>query len=74
MFRRDDVVSAIVEQIEEYGVYLSCENERILVLIVDISLSPVRDIKKIYAIGQKVRVRILEHIHQKSIYKGSFLI
>jgi ribosomal protein S1 len=64
-------IRARVERVEEFGVFLSDSDVRILVLIIDISDSPITDLVRAFRIGEEVDVRILKYVSETGIYKGS---
>jgi|JI10StandDraft_1071094.scaffolds.fasta_scaffold2294038_2 predicted RNA-binding protein with RPS1 domain len=66
-------LTARVVRIEPYGLYLAHEDATILVLIVDVSESPIRDLREAYQSGAEVRVRVLRYIEEYGIYKGAII-
>jgi ribosomal protein S1 len=74
MFQNDEIVVGKIYQVEEYGVYLSCGEENFLVLIVDVSRERVRDLHALFSVGDTVKVRVLENIPAKRIYKASMIL
>jgi predicted RNA-binding protein with RPS1 domain len=65
------VVVARVERTEAYGVYLSFEGEKVIVLIPDVSDRPILDLKAEFEPGQMVAVKIVGFVEGEGLYKGT---
>jgi predicted RNA-binding protein with RPS1 domain len=65
------VVVARVDRTEAYGVYLSFEEKKVIVLIPDVSDSPILDLKAMFEPGQMVVVKILGFVEEEGLYKGT---
>ena len=66
-----DRVEGVITQVEPYGLYLTHDGEVVLVLAPDVSLQRPLDLPTTYAAGDRLMVRILRYISEKSIYKGT---
>jgi ribosomal protein S1 len=64
-------ISAIVDHCEPYGVYLSSAGLKILVLIPDVSWTPIRDLKEVYKPGDIVDIILLSNIESQGYWRGS---
>ena len=77
MTSRGDIVgktlTARVVRIEQYGLYLVYEDATILVLIVNVSESPIRDLREAYQSGEEVSVRVLGYVEAYGMYKGTMI-
>jgi len=66
-------ISATVDHCEAYGVYLCSAGLKILVLISDVSWTPIRDLKEVYKPGDIVDVVLLNNIESKGLWRGSII-
>lgn len=66
-----DVVGAVVERIEGYGIYLRHGKEAILVLVPELAWTPTPQPAKEFAVGDELQVRILRHVPEEGRYIGS---
>ncbi|MCM8541266.1 MAG: hypothetical protein NE328_13410 [Lentisphaeraceae bacterium] len=66
-------VIATVDKVEVYGLYLVKDSETILVLIPDVSLERISDLKALFKEGDTVKVKVLEYIEGKNLFKGSLI-
>jgi ribosomal protein S1 len=66
-----DLIEADVTRVEVYGVYLKFRDEEIVVLIPDVSHERVSDLRSRYTVGDRIRVRILEYVPERSLFKAS---
>jgi len=66
-------LTARVVRIEPHGLYLAYEDATILVLIVDVSENPIRDLREAFQSGEEVNVRVLRYIQEYGMYKGSMI-
>lgn len=66
-----DRVEGIITRVEPYGLYLTHDGEVVLVLAPDVSPKRPLDLPSVYAVGDRLVVRILRYITEKSIYKGT---
>ena len=73
MFLENDFVLGRVNKVEEYGIYLDCNNHDILVLIVDVSSERICELRAKFALGKEIKVRILAYVPEKKIYKGTMI-
>lgn len=66
-------LSGIVEAVEAYGIYLSTDKGRVIVLITDLRKEPVAHPDELFAVGDSVQVRLIRFITEKNLYKGSLV-
>ena len=64
-------IYAIVERVEEYGLFLYQEDKKIFVDILYIEEKSIR-LKDVYYLGRRVEVYIYHFLPEKKLYLGSF--
>jgi ribosomal protein S1 len=65
------IVEAEVTRVEAYGVYLRFHDAEIIVLIFDVSNERIADLKARYRAGERVRVKILEYVPDRQLFKAT---
>jgi ribosomal protein S1 len=67
-----EIIPAVVDQVEQYGIFLSYKNERIFIQIPDIDwVRKIPDPREFTQIGEQFNVKIIAFNEQKQIYSGS---
>ncbi len=66
-------VKGKIDCVEEYGIYLSFDGGRIIVLIPDASSERIKCLKSTFSVGQELDVFLIKYIEEKKIYKGSLV-
>ena len=69
-----DAVTATVQRVERFGVFLEHEGEQILVLVPELSWQPLPDPAQRFAVGDQVQVRILRHVPEHRQFIGSIRV
>lgn len=64
-------VTATVERVEAFGVFLSHQGETILVLVTELAWQPIADPSQQFKPGDSVQVRVLNYIPEEGLYVGS---
>jgi ribosomal protein S1 len=69
--RTGEVIEAEVTRVEAHGVYLQFHDCEIVVLIPDVSYDRIPDLQARYKPRDRVRVRILEYVSQRNLFKAT---
>ena len=71
-YKVDDIVLGTVSGIQPYGAFIKFDdNEQGLIHISEISSYFVKDIEKFVKLGQKVKVKVIEVLEDKNLYRLS---
>ena len=65
------VITATVERIEPFGVWLKHGNENVLILIPDLAWTPVKDAQQAARIGETMEVYVLRYNYIDKVIVGS---
>lgn len=71
-YKEGDIVSGIVTGIQSYGAFIKLDNEEQgLIHISEISSYFVKDVNQYVKIGQRIKIKVLEVIEDKNLYRFS---
>lgn len=68
-----DVINAKVERVEAYGVWLSWNEVRMLVLIPDVAAEPVGHPSERVRVGETLAVQIVLYSERDEAYRGTLI-
>lgn len=69
----DTITDGTVTQVEHYGLYVDTSNGPAIVLIPDVSTTPMPDLTSRYSPGDVVRVRLLRFVPERRMYKATMI-
>ena len=71
-YKVDDIVLGTVSGIQPYGAFIKFDNnEQGLIHISEISSYFVKDVEKFVKLGQKIKVKVIEVLEEKNLYRLS---
>jgi ribosomal protein S1 len=69
----DAITDATVTQVEHYGLYVDTASGPAIVLVPDVSTTPMPDLTSHFSPGDSVRVRLLRFVPERSMHKATMI-
>lgn len=67
-----EAIAGTVTRVEHYGLYVRTAEGDALVLIPDVSSTPI-ELRSAYAVGDPVEVRLLLFVEERKLYKATMI-